>query len=89
MEGDEVNVFVEASNDLSLCSLRISSTVYPGIFQAKKLGKMGFRSGMRNNILYYNILQYIVNNILYWFDLAIQYIVLVRSDNTIYCIGPT
>ena len=23
-------------------------------------------SGMRNNILYYNILQYIVNNILYW-----------------------
>ena len=35
----------------------------------------------------YIVLQYIVNNILYCFVLTIQYIVLVRRDNTIYCIG--
>ena len=54
---------------------------------------------MRNNILYYNILQYIVTNILYWSGLTIQYIVLVGlriqyivllvSDIAIYCIAGT
>jgi hypothetical protein len=48
VEGDEVNAFVAASNDLRLCSLRTSCTVNPGIFRAKKLGKMGFSLVFKN-----------------------------------------
>jgi hypothetical protein len=45
------------------------------------------RAGMRNNRLYYNILQYIVNNILYWLVRQYKYIVLVCLTISIYCIA--
>jgi hypothetical protein len=46
-----------------------------------------FEAGMRNNRLCYNILQYIVTDILYWLLQQYQYIVLVVTCIAIYCIG--
>ena len=48
MEGNEVVAFFEASNHWILCSLPISCTIYPGIFQAQKLEKIGYSLGFKN-----------------------------------------
>ena len=48
MEGDEVNEFVAASNELRLCSLRSSRNIYPGILRPKILGKIDFSFVFKN-----------------------------------------
>ena len=49
MKSDDVNVLIDASNEgISCSSLAMFCTICPGIFRAKKPGKVGFSFVSKN-----------------------------------------